>query len=181
MANFDLAVNYILANEGGIVNRPADKGGWTCQGITLKTLAEYEGHEISYYGEPPVGFAFDVDYAKKIYKKLYWDKNRLASISQQGMATAILDQVVNSGHNGILMAQQVCRDSLAPAIICDGIMGIQTLAELNGLDNGFFIEKYSERVVEHYKRICAKDVTQIEFLTGWMRRADRLLTLKDVI
>jgi lysozyme family protein len=70
MANFDIAIGPVLANEGGYVSSPNDPGGETKYGITKR---QYPDLDI---------------------KNLYW---QFDSIQNQTIANKLLDMCVNMG------------------------------------------------------------------------------------
>ena len=84
MADFDRAITFVLAQEGGYVNDPNDPGGETNFGISKRAY-------------PDVDIAgLTAEAAKGIYKRDYWDVLLLDSRSYAD-AVAILDTAVNMG------------------------------------------------------------------------------------
>jgi lysozyme family protein len=67
--NFDKCFQYLLVDEGGYTNDPADSGGATNFGITIKDYRMY----INKNGTPADVKKMTVGQAKAIYKSKYWD------------------------------------------------------------------------------------------------------------
>jgi len=84
MSDFDAAIAFVIAQEGGYVNDPRDPGGETKFGISKRAYPTLDIANLT------------VDDAKAIYKRDYWDALNLDS-RPQGEALAILDTAVNCG------------------------------------------------------------------------------------
>lgn len=82
MASFDVAIQTVLANEGGYVNDPADPGGETKFGISKRAYPDEDIANLT------------LDRAKFLYKRDYW---RFDSVADQDVATKLLDMSVNFG------------------------------------------------------------------------------------
>ncbi len=105
MANVASALEKTLANEGGYVNNPADKGGETIWGITKET-AVANGYKRAMKDMP-------LAYAKSIYKKEYWDTLRLDEVNNQVIAEIAFDIGVNAGvGTAAKMLQEIDRKSV---------------------------------------------------------------------
>jgi lysozyme family protein len=132
MASFEEAVKRTLRLEGGYANNPADKGGETNWGITVKTARAY-----GYQAEMK---AMKKEDAVAIYKKGYWDSLRLDEVASQLIAENLFDMNVNGGP-AVRYAQRVLNaintnergQVLWPDITEDGEMGNLTLAALNAV------------------------------------------------
>ena len=60
-------IDGIIKREGGYVNNPADRGGPTKFGITLKTLKAWRGSPVTAWGVEGLG----EDEAREIYESEY--------------------------------------------------------------------------------------------------------------
>lgn len=69
MKNFNQCFKWLLIDEGGYTNDPADSGGATNLGITIKDYRMY----INPNGTPADVKKLTVEQAKRIYKTKYWD------------------------------------------------------------------------------------------------------------
>src|SRR6267154_1819764 len=84
MSNFDRAFTYVVGEEGGYVNNPADPGGETKFGISKKAY-------------PDVDIAgLTIESAKMIYLKDYWTPLDLDN-RPYGPALCLFDCAVNQG------------------------------------------------------------------------------------
>lgn len=84
MTSFDRAFAFVVGEEGGYVNNPADPGGETKFGISKKA---YPDVDIA---------ALTIDSAKMIYLKDYWGALDLDD-KPYGPALCIFDAGVNQG------------------------------------------------------------------------------------
>lgn len=90
--NFDESLNRLLAHEGGYTNHPADPGGPTNWGITIKDAQMYwkAGATAADVRAMPLAVA------KAIYKSKYWNAMACDQLPS-GVDYAIFDYAVNSG------------------------------------------------------------------------------------
>lgn len=134
MSSFNTAHGKTAINEGGFTLVREDNGNWTSgsvgtgtlvgtnYGISAPVLADYLNRRIT--REDMENLSPDV--AKKIYKRLYWDKIKGDEINNQDTANSIYDSAVNMGvGTAIKMAQRALR------IKETGVMDIETLNKLN--------------------------------------------------
>lgn len=158
MSNFSAAIQYVLDNEGGFSNDPADSAGATRYGITH---AEASAH------------GFDVDtltleQAKSIYEVEYW---KFDGIGDQRVATKLFDMCVNMGEaTAIRMAQT------AVGVPADGVMGPATAQAINAKNPMLVLWALLPACVKHYADIVSAHPSQVVFLRGWMDRALSLPT-----
>jgi lysozyme family protein len=111
--NFDQAFEYLLGHEGGYSNSPADPGGETMWGVTLR-VARANGYDGEMRDMP-------VDVAKGIYRKLYWDKAQCDDLPE-AIRFDVFDIAVNSGVSTASKLLQI-----ALGIAADGVIGPKTL------------------------------------------------------
>jgi lysozyme family protein len=90
--NFDRCVAVTLAYEGGFVDNPADPGGATNFGITLRTLEAFLGEPVTVDDVRNM----TVDTATAIYGANYWNAMRCSALPP-GVDMALFDFGVNSG------------------------------------------------------------------------------------
>lgn len=166
------AIDEIIEREGGFSNRPSDRGGPTKYGITLKTLAQWRKHAVT---EQDVR-DLTVDEARAIYEQEYLKGPHIDQIPDAELAHLVMDIGVMSGPDTAIRLLQRCLVEHAPiAVIVDGILGPQTLAAL------WAIDPLSIRTQLVVKRVVAlvdlvqHDVSQLEYLEGWVRRALKFL------
>lgn len=173
----------VIDREGGYVNHPADRGGPTCWGITLKTARDngYEGDMR----------ALPRSVAAKIYANRYWHSLGLDDIAEfnQDLALVLFDFGVNSGPGraaeylqiqlNVLNDRGELYDDLQP----DGDVGTITLGALRGFadargEKGLEILAHAinaERIV-FCRRLAERNESQEAFAYGWFRRVVELLS-----
>lgn len=167
-ADIDDALTFTLKNEGGYVDHPADKGGPTNKGITIKTLSRYLGRKAS---KDEVR-KLDYETIKLIYKKYYWDALNLDHVVDQGVATALFDMGVLCGPG---TAARLCQEVLG--IAQTRKMDVGTLEAINSTTDQQFIPAFASRNIKRFEEIAAKQPSQRVFLRGWKNRANRLQSL----
>lgn len=179
MSSFDKAIGTILKHEGGYVNHPADPGGATSFGISLRFLADYP--DIGDFdGDGDV----DVDDirimtkedASKIYKQAWWDKYKYGLINDQTIATKIFDFSVNMGASRAhILLQQALNQAFGLQLKQDGIIGPNTRNVINSVVDGSgeqqLIDAYSLVAWQFYQRLVNNNPKLGVFLKGWKNRA----------
>ncbi len=156
MAEFEKAIGYVLDNEGGFSDDPADTGHATRYGITA---AEAQRHGLDVT-------TLTIDNAKAIYEKDYW---RFDAIADQRVATKLFDMAVNMGlATAVRMAQKIA------AIAYDGIMGPLTANCINNVPTDRMLSGLVAASVRRYAAIVAANASQSVFIVGWMERALKL-------
>ena len=175
MANFDEALRYVLNNEGGFSNRHNDKGGPTKFGITKQTAETYFRRHFSV--EDIMNLT--IESVTPIYKNWYWDGLRLGVLRSQAIATAIFDFNVPAGQaNAIHMTIDALKILKKPT--SSDRVWTTALQALNSIDPQIFLAAFHVTVSEYFRRCVKEDPTQVANLAGWLNRADKLLTLREV-
>ena len=169
VADFQEALKYCLQNEGGFVDRKEDSGGPTNFGITLQMFAKYKGRMVSFEELKFIGQA-DVN---NFYEQFFWTPLRISGLPQV-IATAILDTAINQGQSSAIKLAQM---ALGEHHLVDGIMGPDTLRDLDIVSEKEFLIDYMALIQEKYVNICKNAANQIIFLSGWLQRSRRLLLL----
>lgn len=170
-SNIDEALIFTLKNEGGYTNHPADRGGPTNKGITLKRLEEYLGRD-DVTEEEVKNMSFET--INIIYKKNYWDVLNLDQVLDQSIATALFDMGVLFGPGTAL---KICQSVLG--INQTARMNSETLEAINNTTDDKFIPLFADKIIERFNQIAANNPSQKVFLKGWTNRANRLHSLID--
>jgi len=161
---FEKIFDYLLKVEGGYSNDKHDKGGKTTWGII-----ESEARQHGYKGDMR---NFTKEMAKDIYRKDYYDKNRLNEVKDDRVALSICDFIVNSGTWGAKKVQQVL-NRLGFNLAVDGKIGNKTIEALNKVNPDEFLKVYHDLQRKFYRSIVAARPTQRAFLKGWLNRVDK--------
>lgn len=193
---FARAFDELLGIEGGYVDDPADRGGATKYGISLRFLvaegridrdsdgfADYDldmdgdldGADIRLLG---------VDDARALYLRCFWERLEADSF-EAPIGEMLFDQAVNGGLKAarklLQRAINECRARANdPLIEVDGAIGGETrlaligVLEQPGLGMKALVEAYREAVRDRYRAIVRSNPSQKRFLRGWLARAERL-------
>ena len=166
MANFDEAFDIMINHEGGykLTDIKGDIGGITYAGITRRSFPYWEGWK--HIDENSQESELMEALVKILYKKEFWGKIKGDEIKLQKIANTIFDFSVNVG---VVNAVKRIQSSMNIPDI-DGIIGKQTLNQLNLLDSKFFCAVFAMEKIKHYVAICNKNPTQNKFLLGWINR-----------
>jgi lysozyme family protein len=154
MASFDSAIDYVLANEGGLANAAGDVGGVTNFGISQSTYPNVDIRSLTR------------DDAKAIYAKDYW---RYDQITSQRVATKLFDAHVNMGPVRAVRLMQLALGAIEVGpIVADGIIGSMTIEAINAADEERLVDEFKAQLVKYY---CELSQSMPQFLLGWLRRA----------
>ena len=154
MADFAIAIEDTLKNEGGYVWHPSDPGGETNFGISKRT---YPNVDIK---------ALTKEKAKEIYKRDWWDKYGYGKITSQKVAGKIFDLSVNMGPSRAHRLAQAALLRLGENIKVDGVLGPVTIALINGMDEDKLLPEIQEGAADYYTSL-----NKPEFIKGWLNRA----------
>jgi len=125
-SNFDYALNKVFNIEGGYVNDKDDSGGKTNLGVTESLAREY-----GYKGDMK---DLDMDTAKDIYKKMFWDKYKLDLIKDRDIASEVFEFGINAGMKIAIKTLQRAYNALNDSYILlteDGSLGPKTADAIN--------------------------------------------------
>ena len=162
-AKFLRCVAFVINEEGGFVNDPADPGGATKFGVSIRSHARDIG-DLDHDGDIDADDVriLTVDQAVEIYHEHYWAAVRGEELDPQ-LAVVLLDTGVNCGiDRAIRMLQEVI------GAVVDGQFGPATMRrvqETNGIDRAFIeARKAYYRTLKKFPR----------YGRGWLARVDRL-------
>lgn len=165
-------IDAILIREGRdkFTNRPADKGGPTKWGVTLRTLSKYRGKPVTIEDVKKLGEAE----ARDITYSVFIVEPGFHQITDEGLRGALVDFTYLFGADDSIPALQRIVD-----VFADGKLGPKTANRTNsiparGVINQLSIERinlHARRVVEDLQARHWFDGTQAENLRGWLNRA----------
>ena len=160
----DAIIDGILAREGGgtYTNAPADRGGPTKYGITLKALGEYRDAPAT---------AADVEAlteaeARAIYRRDYFVRPGFDKVADSALQVLLMDWGVNSGTGTAIKALQRLL-----GVPNDGVLGAQTLLALGGLDAAKLYRRLAAARVRFIGDLLHNDPSQLVYARGWLNRA----------
>ncbi len=165
MAEFIMAYNKMISNEGGYVNHKVkgDRGGQTYAGIARAFHHDWKGWQL--IDNNDLSSDQLKSYVIEFYQEKFWNRLMANEIENQKVAESLFDFSVNAGiRTAVKLAQLVINTSP------DGIIGVNTLTKLNRIDEELFISKYALAKVTRYTAIVKRDRSQSKFLLGWLNR-----------
>lgn len=156
MADFETAITYVLASEGGLSNDKHDRGGMTKFGITTLEAKRHGYLDVS---------KLTLEQAIEIYHNVYW---LFEGVKSDRVATKLLDIYVNlNPRKAIKIIQE------ASGARVDGIWGPSTIDHINRCNEDELLDSLATLLSDWYVEIVEADITQLDFLKGWIRRAIR--------
>lgn len=173
MALFETALQKTLLNEGGYVNDPDDPGGETYKGVARKIFSTWDGWQIIDTLKQQSGFPTSLDKNADLqskvhdfYKTNFWDRVQGDQITDDHVAFSIFDFAVNTGvSTSAILAQHVVNANP------DGVIGNNTIKEINAMDPEFFLAAFTVAKVVRYVGIVNKRPVSRKYFFGWISRA----------
>ena len=156
MSKFDEIIEGVLKHEGGYVNDPTDLGGETNFGITKRFYPDVDIKNLTEEG------------AKEIYKRDYWDKNKVDDVPDD-LKHIFFDMCVNQGRGTAVKVLQRAINGKGGKIAVDGGFGPGTKGALAKYKPS--VERVRCYRLKHYYDLVNKKPEQEKFLFGWYRRA----------
>ena len=153
MTTFDEIIEHVLKHEGGYVNDPTDLGGETNYGITKRFYPDVDIKNLT------------KEQAKEIYKRDYWDKNRVDELPEQ-LRHIFFDMCVNFGRGGAVKVLQRAANAKGAKLKVDGGMGPATLKAVQNVEHN---RVKSYRIL-HYANLVINKPEQEKFWYGWFKR-----------
>lgn len=160
---FAEALPFILKEEGGFVNDPADSGGATNKGITQTT---YDTHrKLSGFASRDVRYITN-DEVSKIYEK-YWTESRSSELPA-GLNLMHFDFAVNAGTRRAALTLQKLL-----GVEQDANIGPKTLAAAEEKNDESLISAYAAERRDFYNNLATRRPKDKRFLKGWLLRVAR--------
>lgn len=147
--NFETCLEKLLGHEGGFVNHPADPGGMTNLGVTIRVWEEWVGHPVT---EKEMRNLTPL-MVGPLYKRKYWDACRADELIS-GLDYCVFDVAVNSGVGRAIKLLQSC-----VGVTPDGGFGPTTYAAVDQ-----FKGDAAKTLIEDY---CAKRLEFLQSLKAW--------------
>ena len=154
MKSFKEIIEKVLHHEGGYVNDPKDLGGETKYGITKRFYPDIDIKNLT------------IEQATEIYKKDYWDRNKVESLPQN-LWHIYFDMCVNMGKRTAVKVLQRAANNKGKNIEVDGGLGPATIGALKGVE----LDRVRAYRVKFYVDLITAKPEQEKFFLGWFRRA----------
>ena len=161
--NFEACLAEVLKHEGLWSDHPADPGGATMMGITLRTYSAWLGREATKDELRNI----PMEHVRQIYKSLYWDKVKGDELPR-GVDLCLFDYAVNSGPRRAVVAVQ---DTLR--VNPDGALGPKTLWALQKADAATLLGEVCQRRLAFLQSLPIWGT----FGKGWERRVKEVETV----
>lgn len=166
MADYEPAFNRLLEHEGGYT---VDHAGPTKYGITLRVL------DVDIDGDGDID-ASDISAltpadAKEFYHRHWWMNYRYYAITNQEIATKVLDLSVNMGPKQAHRLVQRALRSCDFNVIEDGYIGPKTLDAINDANPNELLAAIRSEAAGFYRLIAEKQPNYRRYLIGWLNRA----------
>jgi lysozyme family protein len=175
---FDQAFSYLLANEGfTYTNDPLDSGGPTKFGITQKTYESFVGRLV----EAAEIKDLTIEEAKKFYFERYWLLMSCDKITVLGIAVCIFDTGVLYGPGTSAILAQKTANLCGANLKFDGHLGEKSIEFINLIRQGVFLENFHALALARIDSVIASNPKNEVFKNGWVNRANRLLTLSNIV
>ena len=156
-AAFERAVEIVLAHEGGLVDDPADPGGITNCGVSLRSYPALGAAGIR---------ALTPDQAKEIYRRDWWLR-----CGWDELPAPIAAKLLDIGAEAVHRALQRALRATGADIGEDGVLGPATRAAVAKADATALLVAFRSEVAGHYRVIAALHPPEQRFLQGWLTRA----------
>lgn len=163
MASFEPAFDFMIQNEVSgdrVYLHDPDTG-------------ERAKYGISNFAYPDLDIeALTLQEAKALYRRDYWDKNRLDEIHNQKVANAVLDMVVHHGR-GIAVVQAAINLTGA-SIPVDNAMGPITLTALNAIEPKRMLDALVKARQSYMRTVMQNQPVTRKYAGNWLSRAERM-------
>lgn len=166
--HLEQSLEWLLEEEGGFSNHPADRGGATMYGVTQATYNSWR--KAVNKPQQPVS-KITHEEAFRLYKSMFWDEAGCDKLPWP-VSYMVFDAAVNSGPS---RATKWLQEALR--VKPDGVIGPKTLKaieELNAEGDGVIIYRIIDVRLKFLTDLIKRKPSQIAFLTGWMRRLIRV-------
>lgn len=178
-ADFKIALDQLLTQEGYYVNHRDDKGKETYGGISRKYNPDWYGWRFidQYKRENGVIKRYtrfpELDFWVLDYYLDIWVKEQFYLLKDQQTANYVLDFRVN-GTVGARLIQKTLIDLGHTQLKLNNRIDSATIHAINLTDKERFLTDLRIRRVKFYKSIVARDSTQNQFLKHWLLRAKNI-------
>jgi len=147
-------IKITLHHEGGYVHDPKDLGGETNFGIAKRFYPDVDIKNLT------------KEDAKDIYKKDYWDKNKVDDLPDD-LKHIFFDMCVNQGRGRAVKILQQAANAKGAGLKVDGGMGPKTIAAMDGVE----LQRVRAYRVKYYADLVTRKPDLEKFYFGWFRRA----------
>lgn len=143
-----------------LTDHPGDYGRQTYAGISRRFWPGWRGWELVDAGE-----SVPEPLVQVFYRENFWDVVEGDAIAHQPTAETIFDWAVQ---RGVYQARRLALEVLGLPLTLGMVAAVR---ELNNLASPrVFVMDYGLRRLAHREAVVSRDVSQRQFLLGWLRR-----------
>ena len=153
LKEFNDIIEITLHHEGGYVNDPNDLGGETNFGIAKRFYPDEDIKNLTKDG------------AKDIYRRDYWDKNKVDDMPEQ-LRHIYFDMCVNQGRGRAVKILQITANAKGAGLKVDGGLGPKTIGSLKNVE----LERVRAYRIKYYADLVTRKPDLEKFYFGWFRR-----------
>jgi lysozyme family protein len=157
-AAFAAAVERLLADEGGLVDDTADRGGETKYGISQR---EYPQVDIGGLTRAA---------AAAIYYRDWWQRYGYGTLPEV-IGGKLLNLAVNLGPGVAARCLQRALRACGRDVAEDGVLGASTRQAVAVVEGTSLLAALRSEAAGYYRELAAAHGAQERFLSGWLRRA----------
>ncbi len=161
-SRFIKLVEHLLAHEGGYVDNPNDPGRCTNLGITIGTLGDWRGTQVTCEDV----YNLKRDEAKEIYFAKYWNAVK-GDMLPPGIDYIVFDFAVNAGVRRSASLLQTVLAKRDPSLKVDGAIGPLTIGVFAKTTARSVLDEFHEAKMDYYKSLPIWPT----FGNGWTNRA----------
>lgn len=174
MSQFPPALDFLLGFEDAARTYAAvtdNNGGEVIAGVNSK----------SYPSDfALINAAFQPDRAPLVanfYQQRFWTPLQLGGIQSQDLANRVLAAAVNTGPQMAIKILQRAVNQIHPLITVDGLMGPNTLEEVNAIPDDSMLAAFRQQLLARYQAVAAANPADAAYLGTaenpgpWWRRA----------
>jgi lysozyme family protein len=180
MADFNKYEPWIFTFEGKYSNNPDDSGGETYVGISRNNFPDWSGWKIIDQMKSQPNFPANLDSNTTLQNSIgtfyipnFWNPIQGNNITAQIIADFVCDFGINAG---VEVSVKHLQKNLN--VTQDGIFGPKTLAATNAQNSKTFIVTLVNDRVAFYKDVAEVNPKDKQFLSDWLYRANRFLTIQ---
>ena len=156
LTKFEDIIEITLHHEGGYVNDPDDLGGETNFGIAKRFYPDVDIKNLT------------KDEASDIYRRDYWDKNKVDEMPEQ-LRHIYFDMCVNQGKGTAVKVLQRACNSKKAGLKVDGGLGPKTIAAIS--ESNVELDRVRAYRVKYYADLVTRKPDLEKFYFGWYKRA----------
>ena len=178
--SYEQIIEFTLKYEGVLSDHPADRGGLTKYGISLKAAQEAQNFVLDVNDDGVIDSRdireLDRETSIQFYKEEYWDKpfelDDFSSTPKKQFV--IFDCNVNHGAGNTTRLIQSALKALGNDLVIDGRYGRITKGLLESADEDSFFDAMLDKRASFYNAIVRNRPNQKVFLRGWMNRINQM-------